>query len=84
MPPLCGSASPPRFYGNRWDHPHGLLCDNDGYQLSHSRVVRGLKGGQDLLDDDLLHCEDSRIGAEGSAQIFCFLPCLVFVVGLDQ
>jgi hypothetical protein len=40
--------------------------------------------GEALLDDDLLHGGDFRIGAEGSPQVFCFPPSLVLVVGLDE
>jgi hypothetical protein len=57
-----------------------------------SRVGRGtpreFQSGKDpeqdlLLDDDFLDGGDSCIVAEGAAEVFGFLPCLVLVVGLD-
>ena len=36
-----------------------------------------------LLDDDSLDGGDFGVVAEGAAEVFGFLPCFVFVVGLD-
>jgi hypothetical protein len=36
------------------------------------------------LDDDFLDGGDFCVGAEGAAEVFGFLSCLVLVVGLDQ